>query len=150
MGLAIFWAIFSQTHLVAVDVAFVYVQGKLFFLLVHPTSRSYRANVMILSFYQHYIFLWRWRSIKREGFCVALILELRFNEIYFIALWPEIRARVFLCSTLWSWGRRTPSRCSAPSTCPWRSSWTDPGKFSVTNCAGLPNYFLYRFIFLQF
>ena len=44
---------------------------------------------------------------------------------------PGTQAHVSPCSTPWSWGRRTPSSSSSPSTCQWRwSSWrfSQPGK----------------------
>ena len=37
--------------------------------------------------------------------------------------WPDIPVHVSLCNIPWSWGRRTPSTCSSPSTCPWTSNW---------------------------
>ena len=45
-----------------------------------------------------------------------------FND--FPLQWPGTRAHASPCSTPWSWGRRTPSSSSSPSTCQWMwSSW---------------------------
>ena len=47
----------------------------------------------------------------------------KFSEISKVRHWPDIPVHVSLCNIPWSWGTRTPSTCSSPSTCPWTSNW---------------------------
>ena len=46
-----------------------------------------------------------------------------FSKIGKVRHWPDIPVHVSLCNIPWSWGRRTPSTCSSPSTYPWTSNW---------------------------
>ena len=97
--------------------------------IVQLIPNLYRRHVLISHLvphtptHIHHLGCWNIKAAETWETLTASASHQEFSKIGKVKHWPDIPVHVSLCNTPWSWGRRTPSTCSSPSTCPWTSSW---------------------------